>query len=128
MVPIRLIGVGKGWAGWPTLAPPHQCPRCVPDASFDFESALASSIVQEELHGHLDSGEMGCGLFSPSPLTSPKPKPPPSPAQQPTLLDSKDLPSIGSLSPADPQRMPGDSSATAFDPPGGVKRDTAATR
>ena len=104
--------VGKRWPS----------PVSVPDTSFDFESALASSIVQEELLGHLDSGEMGCGLFSASPLTSPEPSPPPSPAQQPTLLGSKDPPSIGSLSPPDPQRMPVDSSSATFDSPGDVKK------
>ena len=83
----------------------------VADVSFDFESALASSIIQEELLGHLDSGEMGCGLFSTSPLTSPETTPPPSPAQQPTLLGGTDIPSIGSLSPPDPEQMPGGYSA-----------------
>jgi hypothetical protein len=86
--------------------------------SFDFESALALSIEKEELFGHLDSGEIGDGLFSGSPLTTPDLTPPPSPAQQPTLLESQDLPSVGPLSPPDHQQLPGDSSSTAAGPPG----------
>jgi hypothetical protein len=104
--------VGRSWLS----------PMTVADVSFDFESALASSIVQEELLGHLDSGEMGCGLFSTSPLTSPETTAPPSPAQQPTLLDGTDIPSIGSLSPPNPERMPGESSAAVCDLPGTVTK------
>jgi hypothetical protein len=109
--------VKAGWVGkrWPN-------PISVPNTSFDLESALESSIAREELIGHLDSGETGCGLFSASPLTSPEPTPPPSPAQQPTLLDSEDLPSIGPILAPDPQRMPEDSSSTVVDPPDGAKK------
>src|ERR1700723_2506607 len=48
-------------------------PVCVPDKSFDFESTVASSIKWEEMFGCLDSGGVGIGLFSTSPLTSPEP-------------------------------------------------------
>jgi hypothetical protein len=93
---------------WPT-------PISVPNASFDFESALELSIEKEELFGYLDCGDIGCGLFSGSPLTSPEPTPPPSPFQQPTSLDSP-------LSPPEPLPMPGDSSSTAAGLPGEAKK------
>ena len=92
----------------------------VPEPSFNFDSALALSIEMEEQYGHLDCGEVGYGLFSSSPLTSPEPTPPPSPSHQPTPLDGLDLPSIRLPLPPDPQQMPRDSSA-AVESPGGVK-------
>ena len=45
---------------WPT-------PISVPDASFNFKSAMASSIEKEELLGYLDGGEIGHGLFRTAP-------------------------------------------------------------
>jgi hypothetical protein len=92
-------------------------PVCVPDKSFDFESAVASSIEWEEMFGYLDSGGVGIGLFSASPLTSPEPTPPPSPAQKPAFSDSQDPPSISPLSPPEPWLTPDDSPSTATEPP-----------
>jgi hypothetical protein len=96
-------------------------PICVPEASFDFESALATSIKMEELYGHLDDGELGYGIFNDSPLTSPEPTPPPSPTQPTTWLDTLDTPLGGSLSPPNPPQMPEDLPLTAAGTPGPAK-------
>ena len=78
---------------------------------------MASSIEREEMFGYLDSGGIGIGLFSASPLTSPEPTPPPSPAQKPAFSDSQDPPSISPLSPPDPRLTPEDSPSTVTEPP-----------
>jgi hypothetical protein len=109
-----LVQAGLVDKPWPT-------PISVPNTSFNFESTMASSIKKEELFGYLDGREIGHGLFSDSPLTSPEPTPPTSPAQQPTLLDSQDRPSIDRLSPPDSQ-VPGHSASAAADPSGTVKK------
>jgi hypothetical protein len=85
---------------WPTPISAH-------DPSFDFESAIALSIEKEEKFGHLDSGEIGRGLFSDSPLTTPEPTPPPSPTQKPNSLDDPNLPPF----PPDPQSVPGETAS-----------------
>jgi hypothetical protein len=69
-------------------------PINVHDPSFDFESAMASSNEREEMFGYLDSGAIGSGLFSDSPLTTPEPTPPPSPTQKPTFLDRHNPPPL----------------------------------
>lgn len=89
---------------------------------FDFESELASAIRSEELFGYMDGGEIGNGLFSNSPLTSPDPTPPPSPAQRSTALEGQDLPPVCSLSPPDSQQMLGSSSSKVTDPAGEAKK------
>ena len=45
------------------------------DPSFDFESPITLSI-EREMSGYLDGREIGRGLFSDSPLTTPEPTPP----------------------------------------------------
>ena len=54
----------------------------VPNLLFDFESATELSIKREEICGHLDNREIGYGLYSDSPLTTPEPTPPQSPTQK----------------------------------------------
>lgn len=64
-------------------------PITVPNLLFDFESATTLSIEREEICGHLDNREIGYGLYSDSPLTTPEPMLPPSPTQKPTsMLDN----------------------------------------
>jgi hypothetical protein len=97
-------------------------PIDVHDASFDFESAMASSNEREEMFGYLDSGAMGSGLFSDSPLTTPEPTPPPSPTQKPTFLDHHNPPPLLTHFPQDPQSAPGGTASTLagqFDKVGG---------
>jgi len=87
---------------WPTPISAH-------DPSFNFESAIALSIEKEEKFGHLDSGEIGCGLFSDSPLTTPEPTPPPSPTEKPASLDDHNFPPF----PRDPSSVPGEIASTS---------------
>jgi hypothetical protein len=97
--------------GWNTLVQdkPWPTPVSVHDASFDFESAVALSIETEEMFGYLDSGEIGRGLFSDSPLTTPEPTPPPSPTQKSISLDDHNpLPF-----PPDPQSVAGKTASTS---------------
>ena len=87
---------------WPTPISAH-------DPLFNFESAIALSIEKEEKFGHLDSGEIGCGLFSDSPLTTPEPTPPPSPTEKPASLDDHNFPPF----PRDPSSVPGEIASTS---------------
>jgi hypothetical protein len=59
------------------------------------------SIEREEMFGYLDGGEIGCGLFSDSPLTTPEPTPPPSPTEKPPPF------------PPDPHLVPEETASTS---------------
>jgi hypothetical protein len=88
-------------------------PINIPEASFDFESAMASSNDREEMFGYLDSGAIGSGLFSDSPLTTPESTPPPSPTQKPTFLDHHNPPPLLMHFPQDHQSAPGGTASTS---------------
>jgi hypothetical protein len=87
---------------WPT-------PISVHNASFDFESAITLSIEREEMFGYLDSGDIGRGLFSDSPLTTPEPTPPPSPTEKPIFFDDHNPPPFSS----DHRSVPGETASTS---------------
>lgn len=97
-------------AGWADSAGSDKhwlTPIGVPDPLFDFEFEMALSIEREEIMGHLDSGEIGHGLFSDSdsepPLTTPEPTPPSSPTQKPTAnLDAHNFSPFPPHFPLDP--------------------------
>jgi len=85
---------------WPT-------PISVPNASFDLESAMVLCVERVEMLGYSDSREIGCSLFSNSPLTMPEPTPPPSPAPGPTSWDHQHpLAPLPPLPPFPPNPLP----------------------
>ena len=74
---------------------------------------MAFSIEREETFGYLDGGEIGCGLFSDSPLTTPEPTPPPSPTQKLTSLDDHNPSPFSPHFPPDPQLVPGQAASSS---------------
>ena len=56
---------------------------------------------------------IGCGLFSDSPLTTPKPTLPPSPTQKLTSLDDHNPSPFSPHFPPDPQLVPGQAASSS---------------